>query len=625
VRMGSDGFARIAYKNQNYELHYVTCSDSDCATPSDETVATDASLLESNGFGLAIRSGDLASIAYTTESDGIIHIADGYLHLINCTNQTCSSSDNIIADSDFPNGDYLKGISLVVGSNNLPRLLYSGAYNNGVGVRYTYFSSPASTDSVKKSVDIGDKECKLKDLKVKVLPNGKIKLSWKKPCSVIDKIEIERKAEKGEFEKIAIVKKDKHTYEDDGSKLPSGKYTYRIRGYRKASGKHSDYSSKKSVTIQHPTIPTTTKPNEPTLPPEESQTPPPPPAVLEVPQNTPQPVINPKPSKPSSLGKVMGEAIVVAKQVTKKFSTGLTTLAIAGLATGAAIAASSTAIPLFATSPAPLSEAVSKLFGIFGFVGKKKKEDDWGVVFDSQTRQPLSGATVSIIDEAGHVIDTATSDSHGRYGFLPKPGSYTLAVNKKDYELEKTNQQDILYGDLYTDQPIKIEGNEMKKISLSLKNTTLNWQDFAQRKIASYTSIFSIIKRDFFFILFYAGFVTNVGIAFLFPTILNISLSLIYLGMLIYHAFFKKKTYGLITNTQNKQPVPFTMVSIYAEGDFQKRVDFAVSDVLGRYFILTENGNYFLKASGNFLGGQHFEKTIPINIKDGVVRSDVGV
>ncbi len=42
-------------------------------------------------------------------------------------------------------------------------------------------------------------------------------------------------------------------------------------------------------------------------------------------------------------------------------------------------------------------------------------------------------------------------------------------------------------------------------------------------------------------------------------------------------------------------------------------------------FSFVENGRYILKASGNFLGGAHFEKMAHIHVKDGVVRLDLEV
>ena len=404
--------------------------------------------------------------------------------------------------------------------------------------------------------------------------------------------------------------------------MSPGKYTYRIRGYRKASGKRSEYSDTESATIRSQEKPAVMKSDEPA---------PIPPPVVEGPQNQSErhaaepnnAVLVTQPDSPAP--SVLGTAIAAIKKFVYTSVVGLTVAVITGLVAGVVTVGTSTAVPLFATSPTPISEAVSRLFGMLGFVGKKKREDGWGIVFDSETRRPVSGASVSIINQEGHVVDTSLSDSHGRYGFLPNPGTYTLVISKKDYELETSDRQDILYGDLYTGQAIEVKENEIIKINISLKSTTIDWQDFARSKITSYTSVFSIVKRDAFLILFYAGFVINAGIAYLFPTPLNIAFFVAYLGMVVYYIFFKKRAYGLVTSSKTRQPVPFAMLSVYDATDSQKRVAFSVSDVLGRYFILVENGEYLLKASGNFLGGAHFEKTERIYIKDGIVRSDVAV
>ncbi|MEI8033754.1 MAG: SBBP repeat-containing protein [Chlorobiaceae bacterium] len=511
-----------------------------------------------------------------------------------------------------------------------------------------------SSGSDVQPLNITDKECKLKKLSAKVLPNGKIKIKWKKPCSVIDTIQIERKAGDGTFKKIGSVKKDTLSYLDNGSMLPNGKYTYRIRGHRKSSGKNSDYSNKASVTIDNPTTPTTAPANidsQPTDTTNETTNTNPPNPLTPEPPIQPTPDLSNLPTNPTPSNSSDSVILQTTKKAVQKATTkltnlvfpglvagadttsslplvasGMATLAFAGLAAGATMAASSTAIPLFGTSASPLGEAASRLFGIIGFVGKKKREDDWGIVFDSQTKQPLRGVAISILNEEGHVVDVCVTDSQGRYGFLPKPGNYTLDILKKDYNFEKPIQsEDILYGQLYDGQAIKIEGNEMKQLNIALTTTAIDWQDFARRKITSYTSVFSVVKRDLFLILFYAGFVTNAGIVYLFPTTLNIIFLIAYLGMVVRYIFFKKKAYGLITNIQTRQPVPFAMLSIYDAMNPQRRVAFAVSDVLGRYFMFAKNGNYLLKTSGNFLGGAHFEKMVRIEIKDGVVRSDVEV
>lgn len=728
ARIGSDGFAHILYSNIDYYgtndnknmLHYVACSDANCTLTTDVMVATDAS---EGRFGLAIRSGNLASIAYGIDPGWDLHITDSVVHLINCTNGNCSSSNIITVDPSYAYWAANEGCALVVDSNNLPRLVYSngdegqrytrfaslngedistpsiasepavnitstsatlqatltddggetptvelkwgtysGSYPNtctpvtNVGGGYscdltgltadtTYYVQASATNSggtgdgsevsfrttVEDVVDppvssenpgITDNGCKPKKLTSKIFPGGKVRLAWKKTCDATDKIEIERKSDAGKFEEIATVKRDKLTYVDEEPGLSPGKYTYRIRGYRKASGKHSEYSDTESVTIERSASSAVIKRDESVVmsPPE-----------VEAPKNQPERHVSepnnttPATQPDSPALSVLGTAIAAVKRSVYTSVVGLTVAVITGLVAGAVMVGSSAEIPLFATSPTPISEAVSRLFGMFGLVGKKKREDGWGIVFDSETRRPVSGASISIINEEGHVVDTSLSDSHGRYGFLPSPGTYTLVISKKDYELEKNDRQDILYGDLYIGQPIVIRENKLEKISIALKTTTIDWQDFARRKVAAYTSTFSIVKRDLFLVLFYAGFVINSGIAFLFPTILNAILFVIYLGMVIYYLFFRKKAYGLVTNVQTRQPVPFAMMSIYDVMDSQKRVAFAVSDVVGRYFIFAENGEYLLKVSGNFLGGSHFEKMLPIEVEDGIVRNDVEV
>lgn len=468
--------------------------------------------------------------------------------------------------------------------------------------------------------EIGDKACKPRKLSAKERGDGHVKLTWKKPCGLIDTIAIERRKEGGAFEVIATTPRAVNEYIDDRLGLSSGAYTYRIRGYRTASGRYSRYSDKKSVTIDRSEDSDSTEPEEPDLLPETIETPPATPV-----QRTSDSESAPTEEEPKPDPSILGEAVEAARRFLERYLTAMTTVAIAGFLAGAAVFVSPTGIPFFATSPTPLGDFISKSFRIFGFFGKKKPEDDWGIVFDSETKRPLAGVPVSIINEDGRTADTSVTDAQGRYGFLPGSGNYTLGVSKKGYELEKSERQDMLYGELYTGQTITVESHDMKKVSIALRATEVDWQDFARRKVSAYTSTFSIVKRDAFLILFYAGFVINIGIVSLFPSVLNIVLLIVYLGMLAHHLFFRRKKYGLITNTQTGQPVPFTMVSLHEAADSGQRVSFAVSDVLGRYFMLVKNGEYLLRVSGSFLGGVPFEKMARIRVRDGVIRRDMKV
>lgn len=490
-------------------------------------------------------------------------------------------------------------------------------------------------DGSDDDADIDDHECTPRKLSAKVSADGTVGLSWKKPCEAVDTIVIERKIGGGAFEKITTVKRNRHSYRDDVSDLSSGAYTYRIRGYRRASGKHTDYSDRKTVTVDHTDV-SVDAASEVLIPPEPQipVNPPVPPVSVDAAPAAAVSSNEPESTDPKGFFRSLVAALAPAGLVAGDFDASfpfpllamaLTTVAYAGLAAGAVFAVSSTPVPLFSTSPAPLREAVSRIFSMIGFLGKKKREDGWGTVFDRETKRPLSGVAVSIINENGTVADVSVSDPRGHYGFLPDPGKYTLSIAKKAYDLETTERQDILYGELYVGQTIEIREHDAVRISIALKTSTVDWQDFARRKIDSYTSAFSVVKRDIFLILFYAGFAINAGIAYLFPTVLNLALFVLYLGMLVYSLFFRRRAYGMVTNAQTRQPVPFAMLSLYDISDSRERVSFSVSDVLGRYFMFVKNGEYHLQASGTFLGGARFEKTIRVRIKDGIVRSDIEV
>lgn len=509
------------------------------------------------------------------------------------------------------------------------------------------YSDFSETESVQTERDITDDEkCMTNNLEAeKAL--GSIKLSWDETCEDINGILIERKIGDGEFEQIDSVDEDETSFVDKDVD-EYGEYIYRARGYK--GDKYTEYSDEVSVVYSPISRDWDDSSFQETSQGQEGQ-----PSndaigiTQDISQNQPQEVavgnnediIEDESSKNepeennaenNSTGKRDSDESALAfvfdrvKEFTQEFSMELASLAVAGLAAGVAVAGSSSTIPLLSTSAEPFRGGMYRLFGIIGIItNKKKRNEDWGVVFDSETKRPIGGVVISLINESGHVVDTVVSDSQGRYGFLPNPGKYTMRISRQNYTFDRSEKESSLYGDLYAGEEINVSENQIEKMSIAMCSTTVDWKDFARRKIAAYMSVFSVIKRDFSIILFYAGFIISGGIVFMFRTPLNIVIFGVYVCLLAYQLFFKKKAYGIITHAQTGKPVPFAMVAIYDENEPQRRVAFAVSDVLGRYYLLAKNGNYLAKISGNLLGGERFEKTIRANVTDGIVRVDVEV
>jgi hypothetical protein len=313
---------------------------------------------------------------------------------------------------------------------------------------------------------------------------------------------------------------------------------------------------------------------------------------------------------------------IVSKKESNHVAETASIAAIAlGMAAGISLALSSSGVPLLPTSPNPIADS----FAFFGILGKsKRKNNDWGVVFDAETRAPIKDVVVTILNKDGKVIDSTATDAEGRYGFLANEGEYVLKVSRNNYEIEKGQTQDEFYGDIYDGESFAIIQNEMAKKNIAMKIKDVNWKNFAQRKVAAYTSIFSIFKKNFFIILFYVGFIVTGGAVYISPTVINIVLFVVYGGIVVHHIFFKDKSFGNITDEMNK-PIPFAIVSLYDEQEPARRISFAVSDVVGRYYLLAKNGFYLMKVQGQEFGGHSFVKTFKVNVKDGVVKNDITV
>ncbi|XLQ20730.1 MAG: SBBP repeat-containing protein [Candidatus Moraniibacteriota bacterium] len=295
--------------------------------------------------------------------------------------------------------------------------------------------------------------------------------------------------------------------------------------------------------------------------------------------------------------------------------------AVVGLTTGTLIALASTTIPLFTTIPMAATDIFIMPF--LGILARRKNEQNWGTVFEQTTKQPLPGVKLVLTDIEGFEIETTYSDQHGRFGFLTTNGTYLIHPEKPKYEEDLTHNHDSLYGDVYTGEALTIEENKVLATNIAMNALNINWNEYADKKVKSYTGTFSAIKKWSFIILFYVGFIATAAITYLYPSTLNYIFLSLYMALFIYDNFIKQKKYGTVTK-HDKNPVPFAVVSLHNKETNQK-TGFAVTDAIGRYYLLAENGDYNMKVKGQPISGQPFEKQGNINVRKGLVREDIKV
>ena len=80
-------------------------------------------------------------------------------------------------------------------------------------------------------------------------------------------------------------------------------------------------------------------------------------------------------------------------------------------------------------------------------VSRAIKSSHYGIVYDSETKEPVSNAVVSIFDnEYGSLKETRISDKYGRFSILAQPGTYKLKAEKEGYffPAKKTKKKSLL-------------------------------------------------------------------------------------------------------------------------------------------------------------------------------------
>jgi hypothetical protein len=270
----------------------------------------------------------------------------------------------------------------------------------------------------------------------------------------------------------------------------------------------------------------------------------------------------------------------------------ISTTIITGAVAGASVVLSNAPmLPMAATSNSPTIQRFALPFA------RRKRKKHWGIVFDSYSKRPIENVEVLLInEEKGRVIERTTTDKQGRYGFLiTESGKLKIGARKRSYELNTKKEKDSFYEDVYT-EPILFKKETPIKVNIKMeylgKGIKKQFKEFIDRNIfiVSKTANYAMT------ILYIVGFLTSIIMIWQYPDPINYIIFLFYLLSSIYSVFAKsKKSFGIIKERETKKPLPFSLIELYDKNN--RRTDFAVTDTLGRYYLLTDNGEYHYKVS----------------------------
>ena len=138
----------------------------------------------------------------------------------------------------------------------------------------------------------------------------------------------------------------------------------------------------------------------------------------------------------------VGRVATFIKNVAARVHTAtapIATNSVAKTTQATAVVATAAVVTMAAALPAAANLPVLDLLGhliaaLASLASPRKKRKNLGLVIDSESGQPVSGAVVRILTaDSAKLLETQVTDVHGTFGFLVSSGEYTIEVSKANY------------------------------------------------------------------------------------------------------------------------------------------------------------------------------------------------
>jgi hypothetical protein len=265
--------------------------------------------------------------------------------------------------------------------------------------------------------------------------------------------------------------------------------------------------------------------------------------------------------------------------------------------------------------------------------GLRRASGHWGVIYDSQTKQPLDPAIAKLIRVSdGEVVSTCTTDLYGRYSFLTRPGKYKILIKKTNYSFpskQVVGDIDGVYHNIYRGEFFELLGDAaVIPFNIPMDPLQADWNQQAKQSLTNFSPFFEYFLSRLTSVLFWFALVLAVLSFFSSRSRFTMGVLMFY-GCIFALALFApynrlwgrvrdKKTGSLITNCEiilSHIKIPTITV-----GRAKTATD-------GKFFLRAESGRYILQVKVlNFDGTWEVLKTKKIKIgSDGLVNEDIWV
>lgn len=235
---------------------------------------------------------------------------------------------------------------------------------------------------------------------------------------------------------------------------------------------------------------------------------------------------------------------------------------------------------------------------LLGFLGFRKKNQPWGIVYDAVTKQPLDPAYVTVVDIQGNEIASAITDLDGRYSFLLEPGTYMIRAGKTHYafpsKLMAGKTEDQIYNNLYFGQQFTIsERGQVITHDIPMDPEGADWNEAAKKSMGvfSFFSRSDVTALKIIHTLFFVGLALSIVMFVISPVLYNAIILGLYIIIVLLELFgLAPATPGSLKNSVGI-PLAYAIVRVW-NPDMSREVAHRVADKDGRYFILIGKGDY---------------------------------
>lgn len=224
----------------------------------------------------------------------------------------------------------------------------------------------------------------------------------------------------------------------------------------------------------------------------------------------------------------------------------------------------------------------------------RRRKSNWGVIYNSITKQPVDLAVVRVYNaDTNAIVATRVSDRQGRYQFIVNPGRYIIKVDKNEFKfpcvlLNQINT-DGKFDNVYYGTPIEIKEKDVLALAIPVdpdkqmqENKKLlklrSWQSW-QKALTLLGPILGLISLALNPRWWVAGIVVlQIAMYFLFKRLSGRR---------------KPGRFGIVKDVETKKSLAQSIVRVF-DHQYNKLLETQITDRNGRYGFLVGNNKYYL-------------------------------